>query len=87
MLVLSRKNNQSVVIGCTNGSDNFVRVTVLGIDRDQVRLGFEAQKEVSVHREEVWKRIVAERFLEDFAPPHAGLDRWADDGGPESEES
>jgi len=48
MLVLSRKKNESVIIG------NDVTVTVLEFRGDKVRLGITAPKEVSVHREEVW---------------------------------
>ena len=51
MLVLSRKINQSIVIG-----DN-VRVVIVAIDRDQVKLGVEAPREVSVHREEIYEEI------------------------------
>lgn len=56
MLVLSRKNAQTVVIG---GSDfeTVIKVTVLDIRRGSVRLGFEGGKDVAVHREEVWERI------------------------------
>jgi carbon storage regulator len=59
MLVLSRKNDQAVVIG---GPDEFkiiVKVTVLEIRGDKVRLGFEGSVDVPVHREEVWARISA----------------------------
>ena len=83
MLVLSRKYNESVVVGGTNGLGDGVRVTVLEIDRGQVKLGFEAKTDVSVHREEVWKQILAERLAEASATLPAGLDQWADDGGPE----
>jgi carbon storage regulator len=51
MLVLTRKLNQAVVIG------DDVRVVVVSIDRDQVRLGITAPKSVSVHRAEVYTRI------------------------------
>jgi carbon storage regulator len=51
MLVLSRKINQSIVIG-----DN-VRVVIVAIDRDQVKLGVEAPREVSVHRSEIYEEI------------------------------
>ena len=47
MLVLSRRANQSIVIG----SDIIVRV--LDIRGDQVRIGVEAPRSVTVHREEV----------------------------------
>jgi carbon storage regulator len=48
MLVLTRRANQSIVIGAD------VTVTVLEIRGDQIRLGITAPKEVAVHREEVW---------------------------------
>jgi len=64
MLVLSRKSQESVVIG---GSDNFERllkVTVLGINGGKVRLGFEVDADVPVHRNEVWERIQARGELD-----------------------
>jgi len=54
VLVLTRKLGESIVIG-----DN-IRVTVVEIHGKQVRLGIEAPKEVSVHRGEVYERIVEE---------------------------
>lgn len=57
MLVLSRKNDQAVVIGGSDHFEHVVRVTVLGINGESVKLGFEANKDVLVHREEVWERI------------------------------
>ena len=61
MLVLSRKNDESVVVGGTDGLRGAVKVTVLEIGNGIVRLGFEADKNVPVHREEVWERICARR--------------------------
>jgi carbon storage regulator len=40
-----------------------VSITVLGIQGNQVRIGIEAPREVSVHREEVYNRIKAEKEL------------------------
>jgi carbon storage regulator len=57
MLVLTRKLGQSVVIG------NNIKVTVVGIGKQQVKLGIEASKNVIVHREEVYKRIKDENKL------------------------
>ena len=50
MLVLTRRNNESVII------DGDIKITVLGIDRGQVRLGFEAPKEVNIVREELLEK-------------------------------
>ena len=51
MLVLSRKNNESVVV------NNNVKVTVVEIRGDKVRLGFTAPKSVPIHREEIFEQI------------------------------
>jgi len=59
MLVLSRKSLESVVVGGTHGFERVLKVTVLEISRGSVRLGFEIDKDVPVHREEVWERLTA----------------------------
>ncbi len=51
MLVLSRKKDESVVI------NNNIRIVVVEIRGDKVRLGVEAPKEVPVHRSEVYEAI------------------------------
>lgn len=51
MLVLSRKKNESIVIG-----ENIV-VTVVQLKGDRVRLGVQAPTDVSVHRQEVYDAI------------------------------
>lgn len=48
MLVLTRKTNQSIMIG------EDVEVTVLAVSRDKIRLGITAPKDVPVYRKEVW---------------------------------
>lgn len=50
-LVLSRKQDEVIVIG------DSIRVMVVDIRGDKVRLGVEAPKDVSVHREEVYQAI------------------------------
>lgn len=60
MLVLSRKNQESVVIGGSDGLHRLLKVTVLGIRGAIVKLGFEVDPDVPVHRLEVWERIQAE---------------------------
>lgn len=63
MLVLSRKVGETVCI-----EDGFVKVTVLGIRGNVIRLGFEAPKYVAIDREEIMKvRQAQEDFVN--APP------------------
>jgi carbon storage regulator len=59
MLVLSRKQEESVVIGRHHSPEPMLKITVLGIRGDKVRLGFEASTDFLVHRWEVWERIRA----------------------------
>jgi carbon storage regulator len=54
MLVITRKPEQSIVIG------GEVEVIVLGITKDGVRLGIKAPRSVQVHRREVFEAIAAE---------------------------
>lgn len=55
MLILTRNVGRSITIG-----DDVV-VTVLSINRNQVRIGIVAPKEVPVHREEIYELILDER--------------------------
>jgi carbon storage regulator len=59
MLVLSRRSQESVIVGGTDGFDRLLKVTVLAIQSGKVRLGFEIDAGIPVHREEVWERIRA----------------------------
>ena len=75
MLVLSRKNQESVVIGGADGFHRILKVTVLEIINGRVKLGFEADPSVPVHRAEIWERIrVSNRpdtSMDDLAVPVA----------------
>lgn len=51
MLVLSRKINQAIMVG-----DN-VRIVIVAVERDQVKIGIEAPRDIPVHRSEVYEEI------------------------------
>ena len=57
-LVLSRKKDESIIIG-----DN-IKVTLLEIRGDKVRIGIDAPRNLSVHREEVYYAIKREQVAE-----------------------
>jgi carbon storage regulator CsrA len=67
MLVLSRKNRQSVVVGSADGFQYLCKITVLAISNGKVKLGFDVDAGVPVHREEVWQRICADGQA--YSPP------------------
>jgi carbon storage regulator CsrA len=48
------------VVGGSNGFERLLKVTVLDIQGAKVRLGFEVDADVPVHRHEVWERIQTE---------------------------
>lgn len=60
MLVLSRKSQESIVIGGNDAFARLLKITVLGIVGGKVRLGFEVDADIPVHRKEIWDRIQAE---------------------------
>lgn len=55
MLILTRRVGETLMIG------DDVTVTVLGVKGNQVRIGVNAPKDVSVHREEIYERIKKEQ--------------------------
>lgn len=71
MLVVSRKQEESIVIG------NEIEIVVVRIDRHTVRLGIKAPKHISVHRKEVYEEIRQENLAaaQTQAPAPAALSR------------
>ncbi len=65
MLILTRRVGESLIVG------DDVTLTVLGVKGNQVRIGVNAPKTVSVHREEIYQRIQREK--------NGGLDPAAND--------
>ncbi len=53
MLILTRRAGESIMVG------DEVTVTVLGINGNQIRIGIDAPREITVHRKEVYERIQA----------------------------
>lgn len=77
MLILTRRVGETLMIG------DEVSVTVLGVKGNQVRLGVNAPKDIAVHREEIYQRILHERGQEytptfgmpSYSPEHRAFEQ------------
>ena len=67
MLVLTRRSNQSIMIG------DDVEISILSVSGEKVRIGIEAPQEVPVFRKEVYLRIEAERSGGNGRPSQVGV--------------
>lgn len=61
MLILTRRVGETLMIG------DEVSVTVLGVKGNQVRIGVNAPRHVSVHREEIYQRIQGEQQMPEIS--------------------
>ena len=59
MLILTRRVGETIIVG------DQTKITVLGIKGNQIRIGVDAPKDLSVHREEIYLRIQKEKEEED----------------------
>ena len=58
MLILTRKPTEVIMIG------DDVKIMILGVNNGQVRIGIEAPKNIEVHRQEIYDRILRQRLEE-----------------------
>jgi carbon storage regulator len=76
MLVLTRKLGESIAI------DDRIRITVVALKGNQVKLGIEAPAETKIYRGEIYARIIEENQRaaatgpQDFAVLHAWWQQW-----------
>ena len=61
MLILTRRVGEKLIIG------DDVKVTILGVKGNQIRIGIDAPKDMQVHREEIYQRIQRENRKESLS--------------------
>jgi carbon storage regulator len=75
MLILSRRTDESIVIG------DEVTITILSVKGKQVRIGITAPPDVSVHREEIYQRIQSGESIGNKADDSSGNTSDSADSG------
>ncbi len=65
MLVLTRKVNQSIIIG------NDIKITILDIKKEGVRIGISAPKSIGVYRQEIFQEIQSENIASSMIDEHS----------------
>lgn len=68
MLILTRRIGEQIII------DDEIEITVLGAKGNQVRLGINAPDHISVHREEVYRRLIEQSLAPDQADTTSDTD-------------
>ena len=86
MLVLTRKDGESVIVGSPDDIKGPIIVKVLGIRAGRVKLGFQVADSVTVDRWEVWKQRRSSGQLNRLHTPSTlktseQMEQWEDDGG------
>ena len=69
MLILTRKDNESLFLG------DEIEITVLGVTGNQVRIGINAPKDIDVHREEIYLRIDTQKYSNTSRKPTSSLNK------------
>ena len=71
MLALSRKQNESIVIG------NDIEITILDVRNDQVKIGIRAPKDVGIYRKEIYLQIQEEnkKAIESATPSLSAIEQ------------
>lgn len=67
MLVLNRKKGETIVIG-----DN-IRLTVIDVQGDQIKIGIDAPKNVTIYREEIYQEVITANRQASQTGPHADI--------------
>ena len=76
MLALTRKKGESIMVG------NDVELIVLGVQGDQVKLGFVAPKNIAIHRKEIYQQIQAENLAASTSINLSALNRLSGSPSP-----
>jgi len=72
MLILTRRVGEVMIIG------DDVSVVILGVKGNKARLGITAPKDITIHREEIYKRILKERQISEEVSKLTEIDQHPD---------
>ncbi|MGD8190281.1 carbon storage regulator CsrA [Brevibacillus ginsengisoli] len=81
MLVLTRKKNESIMIG------DSIEIKIIGVEGDSVRIGIDAPRDINVHRKEVYSAIKEENQIASQTKiDWSTMNRWLHQSQEKSEE-